>query len=332
MRLLPAATVRAMLAGFRALGLDADAIRGAAGLPAESIAQVDATVPLDRFRALWEEAARRAPRHELVTEVALAIPFGAFGALDYLAGSSPTVGAAFHALAAHFRYVAQGITLELAEASDAAEVRVVNAPGQDASHSDEFTLAVLVGRFRERTPQFGVDEVRLSGPTPPRPTRHAALLGAPVSFGNAVAALRIPAAAWRAPMPWANPGLLATLRELAEHAGLGGAEGEDVAVQVRSRLRLLLPEGRASAAEIAEALGLSERTLHRRLRDEGATFRGVLEAFREAEAERLLSAGRLPLGEVALRLGFSDQTAWNRAFRRWKGMSPTEWVELRSAR
>jgi AraC-like DNA-binding protein len=318
-----------MLAGLRALGLDADGVRAAAGLSAESIAPVDATVPIDRFRALWEEAARRAPRHELVTEVALAIPFGAFGALDYLAGSSPTVGAAFHALAAHFRYVAQGITLELAEASDAAEVRLVNAPGLDAAHSDEFTLAVFVGRFRDRPgpSAFSVDEVRLSGPTPPCPTRHGALLGAPVSFGNAVAALRIPAAAWRAAMPGANPGLLATLRELAAHAGLGGPEGEDVAVQVRSRLRLLLPEGRASAEEIAEALGLSERTLHRRLRDEGATFRGVLDAFREAEAERLLSAGRLPLGEVALRLGFSDQTAWNRAFRRWKGMSPTDWVE-----
>jgi AraC-like DNA-binding protein len=328
-RALPAATVRAVLAGFRALGLDAEAIRGEAGLSAGEIAPVDATVPVERFGALWEAAARRAPREELVTEVSLAIPFGTFGAIDYLAGSSPTVGAAFHALAAHFRYVAQGISIELAEGADAAEVRLVFAPGQAARYSDEFTLAVFVGRFRQRPgpPGFAVDEVRLTRPAPLRPTRHAALLGAPVSFGNATAALRLPAAAWRAPLPGADAGLLATLRELAEHAGLGGAAGDDVATQVRSRLRLLLPDGRASAAEVAVALGLSERTLHRRLKEEGASFRGVLEAFREAEAERLLSAGRLPLGEVALRLGFSDQTAWNRAFRRWKGMSPTEWAE-----
>jgi AraC-like DNA-binding protein len=330
--LLPAATPRAVLAGFRALGLDAEAIRAAAGLTAEALAPVDALVPSEAFGRLWAEAMRREAREELVTEVGLAIPFGA---IDYLAGSSPTVNTAFQALAAHFRYVALGITLELAEDGEGGEVRLLNAPGDgDAAHSDEFTLAVFVGRFRSRTGPvpFRVDQVRLTRPPPAHPTRHAALLGAPVAFGCKVAALRFPAAVWRAALPSADAGLLATLRQLAEHAGLGAAGDDDLAVQVRSRLRLLLPDGRASAGEVADALGLSERTLHRRLQAGGASFRLVLEGFREAEAERLISAGRLPLGEVALRLGFSDQTAWNRAFRRWKGMSPTEWVERKGAR
>ncbi len=334
MSLLPAATVRAVLAGFRALGLDAEAIRAGAGLAAEELAPVDALVPPERFGQLWVEAARRAPREELVTEVGLAIPYGAFGAIDYLAGSSPTVSAAFHALAAHFRQVAQGVKLELAEGGPGGEVRLLNvSPDVDAALSDEFTLAVFVGRFRPRTGAvpFRVDEVRLTRPPPARPSRHAALLGAPVTFGCKISALRVPAPVWRAALPSADAALLATLRELAEHAGLGAPGDDDLAVQVRSRLRLLLPEGRASAAGVAEALGLSERTLHRRLQGAGASFRTILEEFREAEAERLLSAGRLPLGEVALRLGFSDQTAWNRAFRRWKGMSPTEWVERKGA-
>jgi len=333
--LLPAATVRAVLAGLRALGLDAEAIRAAAGLTAEELAPVDALLPVDRFRRLWAEAARRAPREELVTEVGLAIPYGAFGALDYLAGSSPTVSAAFQALAAHFRYVAQGVNLELTEGPEGGEVRLVNVSADvDAERSDEFTLAVFVGRFRTRTGPvpFRVDEVRLTRPSPAGSTRHAALLGAPVAFGCKVSALRLPAPVWRAALPGADAALLATLRELAEHAGLGAAGDDELAVQVRSRLRLLLPDGRASAAEVAGALGLSARTLHRRLQGAGASFRAILEAFREAEAERLISAGRLPLGEVALRLGFSDQTAWNRAFRRWKGMSPTEWVERKGAR
>ena len=58
----------------------------------------------------------------------------------------------------------------------------------------------------------------------------------------------------------------------------------------------------------------------------------MLDGFREAEAERLLASGRVPLSDVAFQLGFSDQTAWNRAFRRWKGMSPTEWRQVRSGR
>jgi AraC-like DNA-binding protein len=87
-----------------------------------------------------------------------------------------------------------------------------------------------------------------------------------------------------------------------------------------------LPGGDAEAAGVARALGLSERTLHRRLQELGTTWREVLDGFREAEAERLLLQGPGALSEVALRLGFSDQTAWNRAFRRWKGVSPTDWL------
>jgi AraC-like DNA-binding protein len=332
MSLLPAATARAVLAGLRAIGLDAEAVRAAAGLSSDALAPVDAFVPTEAFERLLTAAFEQAPREELVTEIGLAIPFGAFGALDYLAGSSPTVSTAFEALAAHFRYVAQGVTLELEEADGGGEVRLVDHPQMPSPEvSDEFTLAVFVGRFRTRTGAvpFRTQEIRLTRAAPARPTRHAALLGAPVTFGCKVAALRLSAPVWRAALPGADAALQATLRELAEHAGLGGASSpeDDFAVQVRSRLRLLLPDGRASAAEVGEALGLSERTLHRRLQGAGTSFRIILEAFREAEAERLLRGGRLPLGEVALRLGFSDQTAWNRAFRRWKGMSPTEWAE-----
>ena len=71
--------------------------------------------------------------------------------------------------------------------------------------------------------------------------------------------------------------------------------------------------------------------MNRRLRAIGKSWRDVLDGFREAEAERLLTSGRAGLSDVAFRLGFSDQTAWNRAFKRWKGMSPTEWLQGRSA-
>lgn len=331
MNFLPAATVRAMLAGFRALGLDAEAIRAAAGLSVESLAPVDATAPLDRFRALWEEAARRAPRHELVTEVALAIPFGAFGALDYLAGSSPTVGAAFRALAAHFRYVAQGITLELHEASDAAEVRLVNAPGQDgatrtSSRLPSSSAGSASARRRSPSTRSGSPPPTPAPDAPRGPPRRAGLVrqrrrGAPAAAGGLASADAVgqPGAPGDAARARRARGARRPRRRGPRRPGAEPAPAPP-------------PRGAQSAPEVAEALGVSERTLHRRLKEEGATFRAILEAFREASAERLLSAAQLTLGEVALRLGFSDQTAWNRAFRRWKGMSPTEWAERRGGR
>jgi AraC-like DNA-binding protein len=330
MLLLPSATVRAVLAGFDAIGLDAGVLCRAAGIGAAELAAPEGMLPGETFERLWREAMRRAPRQALPTEVGLAIPFGAFGALDYLAGSSPTVEAAFHSLRSHFRQVAR-IVLEIATDRTTADVRIINPepfPGQ--AISDEMTIAILVGRFRgDAAGPFRPSAVRLTRPSPPAPTRHAALLGAQVTFGCSTAGLEIPLAAWRAPMRRADPALQATLRQLASRLDLG-AEADDLVLALRARLRTLLPEGQANAASVARTMGLSERTLARRLQDMGTSWRGVLDGFREAEAERLLASGRLPLSEVAFRLGFADQTAWNRAFRRWKGMSPTEWRQVRT--
>ncbi len=330
MQVLPATTARALLAGFAAAGLDADRLRRSAGVDESSLAAPDGVLPGEAFPRLWQEAFRQAPREELPTEVGLAMPFGAFGALDYLAGSSPTVEAAFHSLRSHFRQVAH-IALEIGGDGSNADVRIVNPepfPGQEVS--DEMTIAVFVGRFRgDSATPFRPGAVRLTRPVPQRPTRHAALLGAPVTFACSTAGLEIPIAAWRTPMRRADPALQQTLRDLASRLDLG-AEADDLEVALRARLRTLLPEGKADAVSVARTLGMSERTMNRRLRELGKSWRGVLDSFREAEAERLLVSGRAGLSEVAFRLGFSDQTAWNRAFRRWKGMSPTEWLQARS--
>jgi len=330
MQVVPAASARAMLAGFAALGLDAGALRSAAGIGEAELAVPDGVLPGESFPKLWQEAFRRAPREELPTEVGLAIPFGAFGALDYLAGSSPTVEAAFHSLRSHFRQVAR-IGLEIERTAASADVRLVNPesfPGLPIS--DEMTLAIFIGRFRgDAGAPFCPSSVRLTRSSPRAPTRHEALLGAPVTFGCSVSGMEIPLAAWTAPMRRADPVLQDTLRQLASRLELGSA-GDDLEMALRARMRTLLPEGKADAASIARTVGLSERTLNRRLQEIGKSYREVLDAFREAEAERLLATGKAELSDVAFRLGFSDQTAWNRAFKRWKGMSPTEWLQSRS--
>jgi AraC-like DNA-binding protein len=111
-----------------------------------------------------------------------------------------------------------------------------------------------------------------------------------------------------------------------------GSEGApELEVAIRSRLRDLLPQRRADATAVARSLGLSERTLHRRLGALHRTYQTIVDDFRSAEAERLLARGRLPLAQVALSLGFADQTAFNHAFRRWKGTSPRAWLAQRAS-
>jgi AraC-like DNA-binding protein len=335
--LVSAAAARALLAGFRGVGLDAEAIREAAGFSRSELEPVDGALPAEAFGRMWQEAFRRAPREELPTEVGLAVPFGTFGPLDYLAASSADVASAFDSLAGWFRTVASGFSLEVVRAGGGGEVRVVwppsgTPPGRPREVSDEFTVAVTVGRFRSRPAShpFRVSEVRLTRAAPARATRHEALLGTTVVFGCAVAALRVPKESWEAKLPGADPMLQETLRRLAERLELGDA-ASDLEQAVRARLRSLLPQGGAEAPAVARSLGMSVRTLHRRLRAEGRSFGEVVDLFRESEAERLLAGRAATLAEVSYRLGFSDQSAFTRAFRRWKGAPPSAWLGTRRA-
>jgi len=92
----------------------------------------------------------------------------------------------------------------------------------------------------------------------------------------------------------------------------------------RARLRDALTDRGADMHRIARLLGISVRTLQRRLASSGSSWSGVVEAFRRDEAARLL-AGPTPLVDVTARLGYREQTSFTRAFRRWTGKTPAQW-------
>ncbi|HET9932499.1 MAG TPA: helix-turn-helix domain-containing protein, partial [Polyangiaceae bacterium] len=170
-------------------------------------------------------------------------------------------------------------------------------------------------------PLVGVD---LSRPKPKDPSAFERVLGVPVRFGMGSAALRLAPDAPRIPLKSRDPLLRRTLETMASRLGLGEA-APPLEMVIRGRLRELLPKGKAEASHVASSLALSTRTLHRKLAEVGRTFHDVLSEFRRAEAERLLSRAEAPLSEVALRLGFADQSAFSRAFKRWTELTPSEW-------
>jgi AraC-like DNA-binding protein len=81
-------------------------------------------------------------------------------------------------------------------------------------------------------------------------------------------------------------------------------------------------------AIIARQLGMHERTLNRRLQEEGTTFRRELENVRYELARQLLADTIVPLSKIAAALNYADATAFARAFKRWSGIPPAEWRQL----
>jgi AraC-like DNA-binding protein len=85
-----------------------------------------------------------------------------------------------------------------------------------------------------------------------------------------------------------------------------------------------LPHGRAHSGEIARRLGVSKRTLTRRLAAEGTTFSGVLESLRRNLARRYLAEQELSISQIAWLLGYGEVSSFTHAFKRWAGQTPRQ--------
>jgi AraC-like DNA-binding protein len=94
---------------------------------------------------------------------------------------------------------------------------------------------------------------------------------------------------------------------------------------VRQRLAERMEGGASRMDEIARSLGVSQRSLHRRLADEGTRYNDLLDEVRRQFAEQYLARPRLGISEVAYLVGFNDASAFFKAFRRWTGVTPTEY-------
>lgn len=324
MHFVPAVSAEALLAGLQACGVNTAKIRKLGGLAARYVDPSE-QLPNSVWDAIWVEAAKLDPRPELPALAATRVPFGLFGPLDYLAGSAQSVRGGLQALADHFSAAAAGIELDFDEPAGRT-LRIINSVATaSVLESDEFTTAVILGRFRDVTDgHFRPRRVYLTRP-PLTNSPHAEIFGAPVIYGAPRAGFDCARESLDLEQSMADARLHDTLLEIAKKLGFASDGKTGIEVSVRSRLRSLMPRGQAVAERVARSVGISERTLHRRLSESGTSFQDVLDLFRIEESERLLLQGKLDLAAVALALGFSDQAAWNRFFRRLRNMSPTAW-------
>jgi AraC-like DNA-binding protein len=153
--------------------------------------------------------------------------------------------------------------------------------------------------------------------------RHACetVLGVPIIFGAPLTRWILSPGVARAPLPMASPLLEESYGKLCVRL----IEEARVSDEIVSQLYALLVRSARrfpSAAEACRMLGLSERTLYRRLAAQGLTFGRVLDQVREQRASFLLDNTQMSVERVAEALGFAETASFSRAFKRWKGMSP----------
>jgi AraC-like DNA-binding protein len=121
-----------------------------------------------------------------------------------------------------------------------------------------------------------------------------------------------------------NPGLLSTLEGLLDASARLLEQGAGYLSKVRREIDGCMELGEVTLESVASRLAMTPRTLQRRLRDEGTTFRRMLDDYRRELASRYLTNALLTVDEVAYLLGFSESSAFHKAFKRWTSKAPAE--------
>ncbi|MCF4164670.1 AraC family transcriptional regulator [Zavarzinia compransoris] len=277
---------------------------------------------------------------DLLTAVAAALSLptlglavgGAFtiahlGLLGYALQSCPTLGAALARLARYERLINDVNPLHWRIAGDVVELEWGWERGRPGPLVDEGAIATFTQMTRRMLGRddLGLRAVDFINPPPPDVAPYDAFFGCAVRFGRDRTRLSFPVALLAEPLERHDP-VLADLLAAQVDAQLAALPAEaDIVQRVRRALAHRLSESVPSLETVAADLGLSPRSLHRRLEAAGHGFRALWEDTRLHLARTYLGDPRLTLTEIAHLLGYSDQSAFTRAFRRWTGEAPGTW-------
>jgi AraC-like DNA-binding protein len=163
--------------------------------------------------------------------------------------------------------------------------------------------------------------VSLAYPEPASPAPYALAFSCPIAFDALVNAIEIAGEDLDAPMPGHNPKLASVHHEIMSQR-LALIEDDNIVVRVEEAIKARLVNGAPLRREIAEALGMSERTLQRRLRERATSFNQAFDETRRNLAFQLLGKPKFSYAEIAYLLGFTEQSVFFRACKRWFKASP----------
>lgn len=301
-----------------------------AGLAADTVLDANSRWPVADVVALFEAAQQLTGRRDIGLEFAAQVRPGTFHVLGYALMTCRTLGEAL-ALVPHYRRLVFDIgysEMRMTQQGDHAvlEWHVLQPL---LAYSPVLAEALIASWFAFGRWMAGV-------PLPLRQVtfQHAAggaseafaqFFGCPVAFGQDTNALVFERSLLDMPLLQADETLHLAMREQARAAMEKTFGSPDVAQQVRTALIPLMPKCEATLLHAARALGLPTRSLQRRLSEANTSFGQVLDAVRKDLAKVYVRDVSLSMLDVALLLGYAEQSSFTRAFKQWLGMSPLQW-------
>ncbi|RKJ96512.1 AraC family transcriptional regulator [Alicycliphilus denitrificans] len=318
--------VNTVLAAAERAGVPRERLLAQAGIAPAELAHE--RWPIDHITRLWRAAAHCTQDAGFGLKAGAMVGPGSFNVVSYLLQSAPSLRAAIGVVQQYQRLISDGGRFQVIAGAQAGWV--VYHPRQGAlafsPHQIEAVLAAVVAFSRWVTGRAVRPlQVQFSQPRVGPLAGYREAFGCPVAFEQAFSGVLLDNALLDAPLPQADAQLARLHHQYAAQRLAVLSQGGALAQELRAWIAAALQGRVPTRAEAARALGLSERTLARRMRAQRLSFSALLDSVRrEAALQAVAESGR-PLAEIGQALGYAEPSVFWRAFRRWTGCTPAQW-------
>lgn len=320
------ATVRMVLKACKAAGVDTDELLNVSGIDRKTAEHPDGEVTFEQMRAFWKNAFHMSGDPQLAIHAAEQVEVGDYKCLDYLTIHASTVAQSLENYCRYLLLINTWIAWDIIKEKDTVTLQMLPAAGIIPPLSYEFVFSIYARRMRLLTDDnWAPALVKFPFPPPADLQVHRDFFKSDIQYDAAVGEFIVSMDCWNRKLPGGDEHLLQILDEHAKMLLSQRPLPDDFVGKIKQEIIKDLHGGEATRDTIANRLGMSPRTLQRRLDEQGIAFAELLDEVRAELAKNKLQGSDLSLSEIGFLLGFSEQSSFTRAFKRWTGKTPREY-------
>jgi AraC-like DNA-binding protein len=330
---IPVSAASKVINAAASAGVKPEELCRAARLELSALEDLDNQMPFKQLIRLNECAAQLSSDDAFGLHLGEQTDAKTYGVLGYVTMNSQTYGEALNRLIRYQQIRTNAVKFSIdaigTEAHLAYHYLITDVLPRNRRHESEEMLSTMLQVARKLT---GVDltprEVHFEHEPPENVSEHKRIFRAPVLFNQPFTKLIFDESVLKLPLTQADLTLGSLLERQAEDLLAKSPRYGIFANQVRQLIREGLPVGAARMEIICRKLGISERTLQRKLSEEGTSYKELFEEAQRELSKFYLQKSEMAICEVSFLVGFSQTSAFHRAFRRWTGLTPKEFQYL----
>ena len=311
---------------LRLQGVDPMSLFDRADIDPAMVINADRRIPASKMRVLWQLAEEATGDEAFGLQAAEQLQPATLQGLGLAVLASSSIYDVLRRLVRFSHVLSTGLEITLAERGEFVDLELVAMGDEEPLPiSQDFGIGVIVTLCRLTLGEyFSPLEIRCRRPQPADPDRFSALLGSRIEYGCDQMRMTFVRSDIVEQLASANPELAQVNDEQAE-TYLASFTRVSTSRTVVGKIIEHLPDGPPSQKAIAEAMHVSNRTLQRKLREEGTSFLDLLQDARLSLAKKYLAQPQRSIVETAYLLGFSEPSTFSRAFKRWTGQAPVDY-------